>query len=80
MQVEEGPTSVDNTLQGAVVQRFRLCIFVRHHPPFPPGSICSKGRKRCYPLLRLVCASRFTREINCGSHLSGLNCQGTSLG
>lgn len=25
MQVEEGPTSVDNTLRGAVVQIFRLC-------------------------------------------------------
>ena len=33
MQVEEGPTSVYNTLRGEVVQRFRLCIMrdtIRH--------------------------------------------------
>ena len=33
MQVEEGSTSVDNTLQGAVVKIFRLCIMwdtIRH--------------------------------------------------
>ena len=34
MEIEEGPTSVDNTLRGAVVQIFRICIMWYTLPHF----------------------------------------------